>query len=167
VASNRLSAVINQRNILQLSNEPAKDRAMTVSERTMAETARMPVVARPGMIPDAGSIRTPAGTTLQALAAIAMSLLLLLMTLEGVAARKPGTARSSGLAAASPQDSRMMQQSDTRAQYSTHRSHRKMVRPAPARHRAHASKMRDNPAKTSVARRYDRPGSYFLHGTRF
>jgi len=124
------------------------------------------------MIRNVRAIANSAGLTLQSLAAIVVSLLLALMTVEGVAARQPDAGRSSGPAAASSQDPRMIERA-----YGTHlsanRSHRKMVRPVHPRLRMHASKG-TQPSKvgaelsqTSVVRRYDRPSSYFLHGARF
>jgi len=132
---------------------------MISSETTIGATARSP--AKAGL----GAVRTSTGPALRRAAEIAALLMLMLMTIETADARQPELGRSSG-PAASP-DSRMVEQAFARAHPSARSNHRKMTRPSHGRIRAHMSKMRDNPAKTSAARKYDRPGSYFLHGARF
>ena len=129
------------------------------SERTTAGTARTLAMARLGAIPN------PTGLMLQPVAAIAISLML--MTVEGAAARQPDAGRSSGPVAAVSHDSRMIERAYGQTHPSANRGHRNMARPAHARLRKYAAKERAASPQTIMVRRHDRPGSYFLHGARF
>ena len=152
------NTVTSQSNVRSFAgHNAAKEEAMRSSEPTSHGTARALAKTRPG------AIRTPAGPTLRRAATIAA--VLMLMTVESVAARQPDAGQSSGLAASHA--SRMMEQADARAHPSAHRSHRKIAGPVHARSRKHVARVRAGLPQANEARRYDRPGSYFLHGTRF
>jgi hypothetical protein len=127
-------------------HDAVKEETMISSEPTTDATARALPKAR------LGATRTPASPALRRVAGLAA--VLMLMTVESVAARQPHATR-------------MMEQADARAHPSAHRSQRKMAGPLHAQSRKHAARVRAGSPQTNAARNYDRPGSYFLHGTRF
>jgi hypothetical protein len=97
---------------------------------------------------------------------LAVLLVLMLMTVEAVAGQSDA-GRSPGLVAASSDDSRMIEGTYAQTRRSTARIHRRIAVPEHGRLRGHSAQVRAGSPRTIVVHRYDRPGSYFLHGARF